>query len=156
MNRILLTSLLAIFLLSLPLASFASRRSDIEDSLDEWSNYAEDEGYTIIDTDIDQIDDETYMTYTIDLERGSYSILAQGAEDIINLDMAVYYEDDYENEDPEPFVEDTYDDNYPIVEFELRHAETIVVEIWVEEFARHVDEDYYCILFAQEEDSEED
>jgi hypothetical protein len=151
MQRILILSVLALFILTLPLVAFASRRSDIEDALDYWTDYADDEGYVVLDSDIDTLDeDEPSVYYTIDLEAGEYVIVAESGEEIENLDMAVYYEDDYEDGD-DSFVEDTYDDNFPICEFELDDDETIVVELWVEDFARHEDNGYYCILFTMQD-----
>lgn len=150
MKKYLLTGLLAAFLLCIPLNAFAGSRDYVEDLLDEWWDYAEDENYEIIDWDIDVIDDETIITYTIDLDRGYYVFIAEGGENIVNLDMAAWYQDEYDDGD-EPFAEDTYDDNYPIIEFELRNSDTIVIELWVDEFSRRVHEDYYCILFAKEQ-----
>jgi len=145
-------------ILSLPITSLAAGRGRddddadeyIEDVLDDWWDQAEDEGYEVLDWDIDEIDDETIITYTIDLNRGSYVIVAEGGLNIENLDMAAWYEDDYEDGD-DSFIEDLLDDNYPMLEFELRRSETIVIELWVEDWERREDEGLYCILFAAEE-----
>lgn len=149
MKRPLLISLLAIFILSLPLTAFAGRRDYIEEVLDYWIDYCDDEGYDVFDSDIDMIDDETVITYTTELGRGDYLVIAEGGERIVDLDMAAWYEDEYEDGE-EAFVEDLLDDNYPILEFSLRRPETIVIEIWVHEFERHEDSDYFCILIAEE------
>jgi hypothetical protein len=148
MKRALMIGLLAVFILGLPLTALASRRDYIEEVLDYWIDYAEDEGYDVFDSDISRIDDETFITYTVDLERGDYLIIAEGGEHIVNLDMAAWYEDDYEDGE-ESFVQDLLEDNYPVLEFSLKQSETIVVEVWVEEFERHEDSDYFCILIAE-------
>jgi hypothetical protein len=156
MKKSWLIALAVLFILSLPLAALsAGRGADddeeyIEDVLDEWWEEAEDQGYEVIDWAIDEIDDDTYITYTIDLTRGEYVIVAEGGIGIVNLDMAAWYEDEYDDGD-DPFVEDTLDDNYPMLEFELRRSETIVVEVWVEEWERRTDEGLFCILFAGDE-----
>jgi hypothetical protein len=77
-------------------------------------------------------------------------VIAEGGMNIADLDAAAYYEDDYEDGE-DPFVEDILDDNYPILEFDLRHSETIIVEVWVAEYEEDEDNGYYCILFAEED-----
>ena len=148
MKKTLIMAALAIFILSLPLTSMASRRSDIEDALDFWIDYAEDEGYEVVDTDIDMFSvDEDDIYYTITLDPGEYAVVAESGEDILDIDMEAYYEDDWEDGD-DPFTSDVLDDNYPIVEFELDRTETIIIRIWVIDYARNQDDGYYCILFA--------
>jgi hypothetical protein len=156
MKKTLILAFLTIFFLTIPLASFASRRSDIEDALDYWIQYADDENFEVLDTDIDMLsEDEFDIYYTITLDPGSYAFVAQTGEDIPNIDMAAFYEDDYNNGE-DPFITDTFDDNYPVLEFDLDRTETIIVELWVVDWARRSDDGYYCILFAGDVDSGSD
>lgn len=148
--------LMAAMILLLPLAASANAdRDNVEELLDEWITYAEDEGYTVLDQKVDRVDEETYMIYTIELDPGTYNFLAQGGDNIVDLDMFGYYEDDYDDGD-DPFVEDTYGDNYPLLEFTLEDPETIVVEVSAVEFAEDEDRGYFCILFCQENEEDED
>ncbi len=150
MKRALLTFMLVLFVLTIPMSALAGRRSEIEDILDEWMEKAEDEGLDVFDWDIDVLDEDNYyVTYTIELDRGDYAVVAQSDSSIVDIDMAAWYEDEYDDGE-DPFEEDTYEDNYPIVEFSLRRTETIVIEIWAVEFDRGEDEGYYCILIAEE------
>ncbi|HDS31097.1 MAG TPA: hypothetical protein ENN67_08650, partial [Firmicutes bacterium] len=126
MKKAVFWAFLAIFVIGLPLTAFAGRRDYIEDVLDEWIDYAEDEGYEIIDWDIDQIEEGYTMTYTLELGRGSYWIVAESDYNILDIDLAVFYEDDYEDGEP-PFAEDVMEDNYPMLEFELRRRATVVI-----------------------------
>jgi len=150
MKRLLMISLMALFVLGLPLTAFASRRDYIEERLDEWLEYADDEGYEVIDWDIDELDEDSVITYTIELERGSYVVLAEGGRNITDLDLRAWTEDDYDD-DEDPFVEDTLDDNIPVLEFDVRSSETILIEVSVYEFERGEDEGYYCILIMEED-----
>jgi hypothetical protein len=150
MKKFFFIGFVAFLFLALPLMAFASRRGDIEDTLDEWISYAEDEDYTVLDTDYDELNGDDVITYTIDLEEGDYAVLAEGGENIADLDLKGYYQDDYDDGD-DPFIEDVLDDNVPILEFSLRHSETIVIEVFAYEYDEDEDNGYYCILFLQEE-----
>jgi hypothetical protein len=148
MNRVLLVGMMALFLLALPLTAYAGR-DYIEGVLEEWTEYAEDEGYELIDWDIDELDDETAITYTLELDRGEYWVVAEGGRNVEDLDLRAYYWDDYDEGD-DPFVEDELADNYPMLEFELRQPDTVVIEVFAYEFDPGEDEGYYCILFAEQ------
>lgn len=149
MNRVLIAGFAALVLLALPMTAYAGR-DYIEGVLEEWIEYAEDEGYDVIDWDIDKLDEETVITYTLDLDSGEYFVVAEGGRDIEDLDLRAYYWDDYDDGD-EPFVQDELVDNYPMLEFELRYPDTVVVEVFVYEFDPGEDDGYYCILFAEED-----
>ncbi len=151
MKKAIMIGIITAFILSISLTASASRRSYIDHVLDEWIELAVDEDLEVVDYDIDSLDEDySIISYTLDLPRGDYWIVAQGGENITDLDLAAYYEDEYED-DEDPFVADNFDDNYPILEFSLRGYETIVVEVIAWEFERGEDEGYYCILFCEED-----
>lgn len=138
-------------LLLLPLAVSANAdRDNVEELLDEWIDYFEDEDYTVLDTDVAEVNEDTVMTYTIDLRRGHYVILAQGGDNIEDLNLYGYYEDDYEDGD-DPFISDEMDDNLPILEFDVNRSDTFVIVAVGESFARRRDSGYFCILFCKED-----
>ena len=151
MNRFLFIFVLAVFIVTMPLTALASRRTDIEDILDDWTDYLEDEDYLVEFTEIEELAEGTHVVrYTIEFEEGDWLVIAEGDRNIEDLNMAVWFEDDWEDGD-DPIDQDWYDDNYPMCEFELDDEEILVVEIWVEEFTRREDEGYICVLMAKED-----
>jgi hypothetical protein len=146
---LLMMSIMIAIIIALPFAASANAdRDNVEALLDEWLDYADQEDFNVLDSDVDTVDTETIMTYTIDLEEGDYIIFAQSGDNIVDLNLAGYHKDDYD-EGNDPFIEDTLDDNVPVLEFTLRHARTLVVTVTPAEFARHKDSGYFCIIFAE-------
>jgi hypothetical protein len=129
---------LAVVILALP-ASAGSRRY-AQNTLDDWTQYVADEGYEVFYSDIDMIDDENSVSYYLDLEPGSYILIAEGGEDLEDIDMYVYDSDGYELDS------DTLADNYPICQIDLRYPEEIEVEIIAYSFVGREYEDYYCFV----------
>ncbi len=134
--------LIAIMLIAIP-ANAGSRRY-AADQLDYWVDNAEGFGYEVIYTDLDEIDDEYTMTYTLPLEAGIYHLYAEGGEDIEDLDMYVYDEDGYELDS------DELTDNFPICTFELPYEQEIEVEIVAVDFYGREYEDWFCFVVAEE------
>ena len=149
MKKYLLMVVIAGIFIGLPIIAYANADEDnVNDLLSQWLDYADENDYTVIDTAVDQVDTETNMIYTIDLHKGDYIIFAQGGDNIVDLNLRGFYQDDYDNGD-DPFIEDTLDDNIPVLEFTLDEADTIVVEVSGNDFARHRDQGYFCILFCK-------
>lgn len=134
--------LIAIMLMAIP-ANAGSRRY-AADQLDYWIDNAEGYGYEVIYDDLDRIDDEYSMFYTLPLEAGIYHLYAEGGEDIEDLDMYVYDEDGYELDS------DVLTDNFPICTIELYYDQEIEVEIVAHEFYGREYEDWYCFVVAEE------
>jgi hypothetical protein len=150
MKKYLLMAVFACIIIGLPIIAYANAdRDNVNDLLDQWLDYADENDYNVLDNDVDRVDEDTNMIYTIDLEEGDYVIFAQGGDNIRDLNLFGYYQDDYDDGD-DPFIEDTLDDNIPVLEFTLEHSETIVVVVSGERFARGEDRGYYCILFCEE------
>jgi hypothetical protein len=135
-------ALLACMIVALP-ASAGSRRY-ASDLIDDWADYAEEQGMEVFYTDVDRISEGRRASYSFDLEPGYYFFVAEGGEDIEDLDMYVY------DEHGRDLDSDTLDDNYPICEFELDHYAEIEVEIEVYSFYGHEYEDYFAFVAASE------
>jgi len=136
--------LLVCMIAALP-ASAGSRRY-ASDLADEWASYAEDSGMEVFYTDVDRISEDHSVSYYFDLEPGYYMFIAEGGEDIEDLDMYVY-------EDGHDIDSDTLEDNYPICEIELDYYAEIEVEIVVYSFYGREYEDYFAFVAASEVDS---
>ena len=138
-----IAALLGVLLLTASPAS-ANRydRNQIEDTLDEWIEYAEDAGQQVIETDIDSI--TTSRTYYFYLEPGTYHAYAEGDGDIEDLDMTVY--DDRGRELGSDFMAD----NFPIVSFHVRNYEEVEIEVSVYAFSGWEDRGEFCFVLACE------
>ncbi len=130
--------LMALMLVSLP--AFAGSRDYIEDMLDDWVEFTEDEGYEVIYTDIDMIDVDHTIVYTFELEPGMYMFMAEGGKDVEDIDMYVYDEDGNE------LASDILDDNYPFCELEVKSYITVDVEVIAYSFFGGVRKDYLCFV----------
>ena len=136
--------LLVCMIAALP-ASAGSRRY-ASDLADEWAMFAEDEGMEVFYTDVDRISEDHSVSYYFDLEPGYYMFIAEGGEDIEDLDMYVY-------EDGHDIDSDTLEDNFPICEIELDYYAEIEVEIVAYSFYGREYEDFFAFVAASEVDS---
>ena len=155
MKRLIWLAIIAGIILSIPVIALANRdRDNVEEILSNLIDQADQEGYEIIDTAVDSVDTETNMIYTLDVTPGTYVFYAESGDNIDNLDMSVFLEDDYDNGD-DPFVTDDLDNNTPAVQFDVYEDTTIVALVSGVDFARRQDSGYFCILFTKlrEEDS---
>jgi len=115
-----------------------SRHDYMENELDWLMTSAEDAGEEIFDSGMMMVNrDGPVVTLEFGLEAGSYWIEADGGIAINDLDMFVY------DEDGNLLGEDTYEDNYPMVWFDVE--ETGMVTIEVELINMHIafDEDFF-------------
>lgn len=143
MKKVYIFTAVILTLMIAALPAFAGSRRYVNELLDEWADYAEDEGYEVFYTNVDEIDIDHSVSYYFELEPGYYIFIAKGGEDIVDIDMYVYDEDGYE------ITSDELEDAYPICEIEVYEFTEIEVEIVPYEFNRHVDEDYFCFVAGQ-------
>jgi hypothetical protein len=156
MKRLIWLAVIAGIILSIPVIALANRDSDnVEEILSGLIDQADQESYDIIDTAVDSVDTETNMIYTLDVTPGTYIIYAESGDNIDNLDLAVFLEEDYDNGD-DPFAVDDLDNSTPAVQFDVYEDTTIVALVSGVDFARRQDSGYFCILFCKERDSEDD
>lgn len=130
--------ILAISIAAMP--AFAGGRRYANDLLDEWVDYAEDEGFEVFYTNVDRINEDHSISYYFELDPGSYIFIAVGGEDIEDIDMYVYDEDGYE------IASDEYEDAYPICEIEIDEFMEIEVEIAPYDFHGRTYEDFFCFV----------
>jgi hypothetical protein len=156
MRKFIWMAIIAGIILTIPLVVLANRDSDNVESIlnDLLDQAAEDSNYEIIDSKVDYVDTETNMIYTLDVTPGTYLIYAEGGDNIDNLDMSVYLEEDYNN-NGDPFVVDDFDNNTPSVQFDVYEDTTIIAEVSGVDFARRQDTGYFCIIFAKEVGSDD-
>jgi len=144
MRRIwLFAGLLMLGILIAPPA-LAGSKEYAEGRMDHWVEFVQQEGYEVFCNDVDVITKDKSISYTFDLQAGYYYLVAEGGEDIEDLDMFVYTEGGRELES------DTMSDNYPVCEIELAYATKIEVEVAVYAFAGGVTEDYFCFVAGGE------
>lgn len=116
----------------------------VEDLMDQFMDDVADEGYEMIFDSIDIVNWDEIFTYTITLGRGYYTVYAEGGLNIADLDMRVY------NDRGRLVVEDTFDDNYPICEFEVDRSSTFEIEVEPYEMASNADAGYFLIFIVRE------
>jgi hypothetical protein len=145
MRGIFLFSLAALMVLAVAMPASAGSRSYANDLLDEWTTYADDMGYEVFYSDVDSINEDDSVSYEFDLDPGYYYFVAEGGEDIEDLDMYVYDEDGNE------LASDTLDDNYPMCEIELDEYMSIEVEISAYSFSGRESDDYFAFVGASGE-----
>jgi len=124
------------------LADWRDRDNDIEDTLHEWIEYAEDLGYDVIETRIDYISDD--RTIYMELGPGEYHAYAEGGRGVGDLDMTVYGDWGYE------LGSDFLADNYPIVDFRIDDWQEVVFELSDYEHDGWSDGGEFCFVLAQE------
>ncbi len=144
MRRIWLFAVLVTlgFLIASP--ALAGSKEYAEGRMDHWIEFVQQEGYEVFCNDVDVITKDQSISYTLDLQPGYYYLVAEGGENIEDLDMFVYTEGGRELES------DTMSDNYPVCEIELAYATKIEVEVAVYVFAGGVTEDYFCFVAGGE------
>lgn len=123
---------------------FAGNAEDyIKGEIDEWTQVAADNGYTVLGTYIGQVG-ETSETYTFDLEPGVYHFYASGGDNVEDLDTYAYDEDGIE------LGSDTEPDKIPIVILKLDKRITLDFEIAGFSFTGGATSDYFCLVVASE------
>jgi len=142
MRKLTLMSLLIFVALLLSLPASAGSRRYANDLMDDWEDHAYSLGYDVFYSDVDLIDEDHTISYFFDVEPGWYYFVAEGGEDLEDIDMYVYDEDGYELES------DELSDNYPICEVEIRYRQEIEVEIAAYSFYGRAYEDYFCLVAA--------
>jgi len=142
MRRIglIMGALIVVLIVALPAS--AGSRQYAQDKLDYWTEYVEGEGYEVFYTRVERVEEDHSMLFTFDLDPGHYMFIAEGGEDIENIDMYVYDEDGYE------LVSDNLPDNYPICELELSQRTEVEVEVAAYSIAGGEGEDYFSFLAA--------
>jgi len=118
------------------------RRDYAEDRMDEWIDYAESQGYEVIEAFVDNIGSE--RTLSFDLEPGEYEAYAEGDERIDDLDMVVRGERGRE------LASDFMADSFPIVSFRLDDWQEVEFELTVFEFSTNARDGYFCFVLARE------
>jgi hypothetical protein len=144
--------ILSVLFVLLPMAAFAtSDKENVRSLLEHGKELADQQGWTIMDSKIDNVTETTFMYYTVSLDPGTYAFLAKAGDNIVDLDMHGYYKDDYDNGN-DPFIEDVAEDAEPVIEFTLDTQKTIVTKVDAAKFAEGRTKGYFCILFCQEPD----
>ncbi|MCK4721086.1 hypothetical protein KAU08_10520, partial [bacterium] len=136
---------LAIAIAAMP--AYAGGRAYVNDLLDEWVDYVELEGYEVFYTNVDRINEDHSISYYFELDPGSYMFIAEGGEDIVDIDMFVYDEDGYE------IASHELDDAYPICEIEVYEFTEIEVEIAPFDFHGRTYEDFFCFVAGMNSES---
>jgi len=93
---------------------------------------------------------ENVVTFEFELEPGSYFSEAQGGVAVTNLDMYAY------DESGELLSEDTLDDNFPIIDFEIYELQTVEIVIEVVAFAPGFEEDFFAWVFTDSQNYYDD
>jgi hypothetical protein len=136
---------LAIAIAAMP--AYAGGRAYVNDLLDEWVDYVELEGYEVFYTNVDRINEDHSISYYFELDPGYYIFIAEGGEDIQDIDMYVYDEDGYE------IASDEYDDAYPVCRIEIDEFTEIEVEIAPYDFHGRTYEDFFCFVAGMNTES---
>lgn len=139
---VFISILLVCMIAALP--AFAGSRRYVSDLVESWSEHAEQEGLEVFFTDVDRISRDHSISYIFDLEPGYYKFIAEGGEDIEDLDMYVYDEGGFDLDS------DTLENDYPICEIELDSHAEIEVEIVVYSFYERHHQDHFAFVAATE------
>jgi hypothetical protein len=144
MRTILTTVIFAALFMVLSAPAMAdTRRGDyIDERLDSWISYVEDLDYDVVESEIDSIRSSQSLYY--DLEPGTYYAVAEGDNDIQDLDMQVLDERGRE------LGSDYLEDNYPVVEFTINDYEEVQFNISVYEFSNRSNSGDFCFVLASE------
>lgn len=139
---IFIAIVLAIAIAAMP--AFASGRRYANGLLDEWVDYVEVEGYEVFYTNVDRINEDHSISYYFELDPGYYIFIAEGGDDIEDIDMYVYDEDGYE------IASDELGNAYPKCEIEVYEFTEIEVEIVPYDFHGRTYEDFFCFVAGME------
>jgi hypothetical protein len=143
MKNFILAATLIVAFLFLTVPAFAD---DLDDLLDYWWDWAEDYGYTVIYYDDGgDLDGDEYKYYTVELLPGTYHCYAESTDEGDDIDIFII------DEDGEEIISDTLDDNYPLVDFYLKHTESIEIQIEAYEYgSRHEYTEYVMVLATED------
>lgn len=141
MRRITMLAVILVLLPLMALPASAGSRSLVEGMVDDWVNLAERDGFEVIRTEVAQIEDS--VSYTLDLEPGTYRFYAEGGENLEDLDMFVY------DDAGDLLDSDELNDNYPICDVVLNDRQSVTVTLTVYSFTEDKKGDYFCFIAAR-------
>lgn len=139
----LAAGLVLAFLLPASAAEKSRGRETVNDLLNYWIEYAEDEGYEVIYSTTGTLTGSENAYHNLNLLAGRYHVYAQTTREDDDIDLNVY------DSSGELLGSDTLSDNYPIVDFRLRRAEQIQIEVLPYEYDRG-NSARYAIVVATE------
>lgn len=116
-----------------------SRREHMSQQLDWLLSASGEANEEILGSGIEEITKAGgAQEFMFELEAGNYFCEAEGGLEIANVDMRVY------DGEGNSLGEDTYEDNYPMVWFDLAEPVEITIEVEAVEFAEGFSEGLYC------------
>jgi hypothetical protein len=121
-----------------------SRREHVSQLLDWILSASEGQNEEVLGSGIEEITEAAgVQEFTFELEAGDYFCEAEGGLETANVDMRVY------DEEGNMLGEDTYDDNYPMVWFDLAEPGEITIEVEAVQFAEGFSEGFYCWVLTK-------
>jgi hypothetical protein len=143
--NVLIVSLF-VFLLATPV--YADTATDyIDNEIAEWTEIANNDGFTILDTYSGEIGIE-YLTYKLELAPGVYHFYGSGGENVTDLDMYI------NSQDGMPINSDTLPDKIPIVVIKLAESATVALELTAYSFTPGSTSGLFCVLVTCENEGE--